>query len=160
MRPQSWQHPNDVYAWQGLKIARFFASFQRCYLKLPWYKLHTSQVADFQIWDTALSDDELLKVIAIILFCKNDIVGSKHRIVTHWRTLHENQPLGQYFSIFQWSKEYNGSPTFQTIFCTEKKISTLLLHFYADGRMWSFLHIFPWTKSNKNAKKHKCPQDA
>ena len=35
VRPQNWQHPNDIYAWQGLKIARFFASFQRCYLKLP-----------------------------------------------------------------------------------------------------------------------------
>ena len=30
VRPQNWQLPNDVYAWQGLKIARFFASFQRC----------------------------------------------------------------------------------------------------------------------------------
>ena len=113
VRPQNWQLPNDVYAWQGLKIARFFTSFQRCYLILPWYKIHTSQVADFQIWDKALSDDELLKVIAIILFCKNE-VGSKYRIVNHWRTLCENQLIGQYFSIFQWSKDSNGSPTSQT----------------------------------------------
>ena len=30
VRPQNWQHPNDIYAWQGLKIVRFFASFERC----------------------------------------------------------------------------------------------------------------------------------
>ena len=98
--------------WKLLVSFPAFRDVLISYLKLPWYKLHTTQVADFQIWDKALSDDELLKVIAIILFCKNE-VGSKYRIVNHWRTLCENQLTGQYFSIFQWSKDSNSSPTSQ-----------------------------------------------
>ena len=142
--------------WKSLVSLPAFRDILTSYLKLPWHKLHTSQVADFQIWDKALSDDELLKVIMQFVAKMIHIVDREFRVATHWWTLCENYLLRQYCGIFQWSKDYNGSLTSQTIFCPKMKILTSLLHFYADGRMWSFLHI-PLTKVQKNAKKTQMP---
>ena len=139
--------------WKSLVSLPAFRDILTSYLKLPWHKLHTSQVADFQIWDKALSDDELLKVIMQFVAKMIHIVDREFRVATHWWTLCENYLLRQYCGIFQWSKDYNGSLTSQTIFCPKMKILTSLLHFYADGRMWSFLHI-PLNKVKKKAKKN------
>ena len=103
--------------WKSLVSLPAFRDILTSYLKLPWHKLHTSQVADFQIWDKALSDDELLKVIMQFVAKMIHIVDREFRVATHWWTLCENYLLRQYCGIFQWSKDYNGSLTSQTIYC-------------------------------------------
>ena len=95
--------------WKSLVSLPAFRDILTSYLKLPWHKLHTSQVADFQIWDKALSDDELLKVIMQFVAKMIHIVDREFRVATHWWTLCENYLLRQYCGIFQWSKDYNGS---------------------------------------------------